>query len=151
MTYVRPRSRTAMPEHPALTARQIALTFAAEIEGMPIHGDVSPELLTQFVSLLHRYRVLVAPGDLSSPAALTAFGRRFGKLELHARFENTLPAQREIFCVGNVTRDGATAAFSRGVEQWHADSSYIATPGDASLFHAVIVPAEGGDPRNCRR
>src|SRR5882724_11755558 len=139
---------------PVLTVRQIGQTFGAEVTGMPIHGDVSPELLSQFIALLHRYRVLIVPEarpdpgvpELAlDPADLVAFSRRFGELEIHSRFENTLPAHREVFCVGNVERDGMKASFSRGVEQWHADSSYRAVPSDASLFHAEIVPAEGGD------
>jgi alpha-ketoglutarate-dependent taurine dioxygenase len=128
-----------------LTVRQIGQTFGAEVAGMPINGDVSPELLTQFVSLLHRYRILVVPEVAAAPADLVAFSRRFGPLEIHSSFENTLPAHREVFCVGNVERDGMKASFSRGVEQWHADSSYRATPSDASLFLAEIVPDEGGD------
>ena len=87
---------------------------------MPIHGDVSPELLAQFVALLHRYRVLIVPEAAVAPGDLVAFSRRFGPLEIHSRFENTLPAHREVFCVGNVERDGMKASFNRGVEQWHA-------------------------------
>ena len=34
---------------PVLAVRQIGQTFGAEVTGMPIHGDVSPELL----SLIH--------------------------------------------------------------------------------------------------
>lgn len=130
---------------PRLTVRQIGPTFGAEVRGMPIHGDVSRELLTQFVSLLHRYRVLIVPELALDPGDLVAFSRRFGPLEIHSRFENTLPAHREVFCVGNVERDGMKASFSRGVEQWHADSSYRAEPSDASLFYGEIVPPEGGD------
>ncbi len=129
----------------ALTARPIGPTFGAEVRGMPIHGDVAPELLTQFVSFLHRYRVLVMPGAHVTPADLVGFSRRFGPLEIHSRFENTLPSHREIFCVGNVERDGMKASFSRGVEQWHGDSSYREVPSDASLFYGEIVPPEGGD------
>jgi len=128
-----------------LSIRQIGPTFGAEIGGMPIHGDVSPELLAQFIAALHRYRVLIVPGLDLSPEDLVAFSRRLGPLEIHSRFENTLPAHREIFCVGNVERDGMKASFNRGIEQWHADSSYRETPSDASLFYAEIVPDEGGD------
>src|SRR4051794_18981354 len=103
---------------------------------MPIHGDVSPELLTQFISYLHRYRVLVVPEIALAPSDLVAFSRRFGPLEIHSPSENTLPMHREVFCVGNVERDGMKASFSRGVEQWHADSSYRAVASDASLFYA---------------
>jgi taurine dioxygenase len=129
----------------ALTVRSIGPTFAAEITGMAIHGGVSPERISEFVSLLHRYRVLVIPGLELEPADLVAFSRRFGPLEIHSRFENTLPAHREVFCVGNVERDGMKASFNRGIEQWHADSSYREVPSDASLFYAEIVPEEGGD------
>lgn len=129
----------------ALGVRQVAPTFAAEVRGMPVHGDVSPELLTQFVALLHRYRVLVVPEANVAPAELVAFSRRFGPLELHSCTDNTLPAHPEVFCVGNVGRDGIRASFSRGVEQWHADSSYRETPSDASLFYGEIVPEEGGE------
>jgi alpha-ketoglutarate-dependent taurine dioxygenase len=137
---------TLSPADPtSLIAHQIAPTFAAEVRGMPIHGDVSPELLTQFVALLHRYRVLVVPEANVEPADLVAFSRRFGPLEIHSRFDNTLPEHREIFCVGNVERDGMKASFSRGVEQWHADSSYREIPSDASLFYGEFVPDDGGE------
>ncbi|MDR3538836.1 MAG: TauD/TfdA family dioxygenase [Acetobacteraceae bacterium] len=133
----------------AVTVRQIGPTFGAEVSGMPIHGDVTPEALMQFVSFLHRYRVLVLPGLALQPADLVAFSRRFGPLEIHSRFENTLPDHREVFCVGNVERDGMKASFSRGVEQWHADSSYREVPSDASLFYGEVVPPEGGDTLFC--
>ena len=83
----------------ALTVRPIGPTFGAEVRGMPINGDVSPELLVQFVSLLHRYRVLVVPETDIDPNDLVAFSARFGPVEIHSRFENTLPAHREVFCV----------------------------------------------------
>jgi alpha-ketoglutarate-dependent taurine dioxygenase len=129
----------------ALGVRPIGPTFAAEVTGMPIHGDVAPERLAEFISFLHRYRVLVVPEIRLDPADLVAFSARFGPLETHSRFDNTLPEFRKIFCVGNVERDGMKASFSRGVEQWHADSSYRSLPSDASLFYGEIVPPEGGD------
>lgn len=128
-----------------LTTRPIGPTFGAEVTGIPIHGNVSPEMLTQFIALLHRYRVLVVPEIMLDPADMVAFSARFGPLEIHSRFDNTLPAHREIFCVGNVERDGMKASFNRGVEQWHADSSYRAVPSDASLFYGEIVPPEGAE------
>lgn len=134
-----------MTAETTLTMRPIAPTFGAEVADMPVNGDVVPELLAQFVSLLHRYRVLVVPELSLDPADLVAFSERFGPLEIHSRFENTLPAHREVFCVGNVSRDGMTASFSRGVEQWHADSSYREVPSDASLLYGEIVPETGGD------
>ena len=138
-------ARVGRTADPSPQVRPVGPTFGAEVRGMPIHGDVSPELLMQFASLLHRYRVLIVPDLALDPGDLVAFSRRFGPLEIHSRFENTLPAHREVFCVGNVERDGMKASFSRGVEQWHADSSYRAMPSDASLFYGEMVPPEGGE------
>ena len=105
----------------SLQFRQIGATFAAEVTGMPIRGDVVPELLSQFVSLLHRFRVLIVPGAEVEPGDLVAFSRRFGPLEIHSRFENTLPTHREIFCVGNVERDGNLGArrIARALDRPH--------------------------------
>ena len=140
MNQMMPRVNT-----PGLTARQIGPTMGAEVTGMPVHGEVSPDLLADFVSMLHRYRVLVIPDLDLDPADMVAFSRRLGPLEIHSRFENTLPSNRHIFCVGNVERDGMKASFNKGVEQWHADSSYRETPSDASLFYGEIVPPAGAD------
>ena len=128
-----------------LTVQPIGPTFAAEVTDMPIHGDVSPEQMQDFINLLHRYRVLVVPAAGLDPADLIAFSRRFGPLEIHSRIENTLPDHPEIFCVGNVERAGMKASFSRGIEQWHGDSSFREIPSDASLFYGEIVPPEGAE------
>jgi taurine dioxygenase len=133
------------PMEDGLSVRQVAQTFAGEVTGMPIRGDVPPALLARFTELLHQHRVLVLPGLALDPGELVAFSRRLGELEIHASFDNTHPAHREIFCVGNVARDGLRASFSRGVEQWHADSSFRAAPSDASLFYGEVVPPEGGN------
>lgn len=128
-----------------LSVRPVAETFVVEVTGMPVRGDVDPVLFRAFVDILHRHRVVLIRGLDLDPADQVAFSRRFGALEIHARRQNTLPAHPEVFCVGNVERDGMKASFSRGVEQWHADSSYRTVTSDASLFYGEIVPPEGGD------
>ncbi|MBN8908910.1 MAG: TauD/TfdA family dioxygenase, partial [Rhodospirillales bacterium] len=128
-----------------LQSRPLAPSFGAELSGMPIHGDVSDDDLRAFVDALHRHRVLLLRVPGLDPADLVAFSKRMGPLELHAAVEAQHPAHPEIFCVGNVVRDGITANFARGIEQWHADSSYRETPSDASLFYGEVVPPEGAE------
>lgn len=128
-----------------LKVREIGPTFGAEIMGMPIRGDANPGLVKQFIALLHRYRILLVPEIRLDPVDMVAFSKLFGPLEIHSRFTNTLPAHREIFCVGNVECNGMKASFNRGVEQWHADSSYREIPSDASMFYGEIVPPEGAE------
>ncbi len=128
-----------------LTVTPVAPTFGAEVAGLPIRGDVDDRLFRAFVDILHRHRFVLVRGLDLDPADQVAFSRRLGPLEIHARVGNTLPQHPEIFCVGNVERDGMKASFARGVEQWHADSSYRTVASDASLFYGEIVPPEGGD------
>lgn len=128
-----------------LDFRPLAPSFGAELSGMPVHGDVSDADLRAFVDALHRHRVLLLRNPGLDPGDLVAFSKRLGPLELHAAVEARHPAHPEIFCVGNVVRDGITANFARGVEQWHADSSYRVTSSDASLFYGEEVPPEGGE------
>jgi alpha-ketoglutarate-dependent taurine dioxygenase len=129
---------------------QIAETFGAMVSGIRISGDVPQPEFSDFLGLFHRYHVLVVPTGGVDPADLVGFSRRFGELEIHARTENTLKSNPEIFCVGNAEEPGRfKAAFSTGVEQWHGDSSYRDIPSDASLFLGVTVPPEGGDTWFC--
>lgn len=128
-----------------LTVTPVAETFGAEVTGLPIHGDVEDRLFVAFLAILHDHRFVLVRGLDLHPAAQVAFSKRLGPLEIHARVGNTLPAHPEIFCVGNVERDGMKASFARGVEQWHADSSYRTVTSDASLFYGEVVPPEGGD------
>jgi alpha-ketoglutarate-dependent taurine dioxygenase len=135
----------ALDEALGISARQVAPTFAAELAGVEVRGDIDAARFAAVVDALHRYRVVIVPEIDLAPGDLVAFSRRFGPLEIHASADNTLPDHREIFCVGNVERDGMKASFSRGVEQWHADSSYREVPSDASLFYGETVPPEGAE------
>lgn len=128
-----------------LGIRPLAASFGAEIIGLRIAGDVPEADFTGFLDALHRHHVLLVRDVPNDPSAQVAFSRRMGPLEHHAAASAVHPAHPEIFCVGNYTADGITANFARGVEQWHADSSFREVPSAASLFYGAICPPEGGE------
>jgi taurine dioxygenase len=129
-----------------IEARPLGATFGAALTGLRIAGDVPESDVAAFRDALHRHGVPLLRGVPNDPAALVAFSRRLGPLELHSATAHTHPAHPEIFCVGNVEEpDGLKAHFATGVEQWHADSSFRPVPSRASLFHGVIVPPQGGE------
>jgi taurine dioxygenase len=126
--------------------RRVAETFGAELSGIRIAGDVSDAEVAAFLDALHRHGMLLLRDVPNDPAALVAFSKRLGPLELHAASPHTHPDHPEIFCVGNYAEPGGLRAnFATGVEQWHADSSYRAVPSAFSLFYGVICPPEGGE------
>lgn len=130
---------------PLLRERPLAATFGAELSGLRIAGDVGEAEFAAFLDALHRRHVLLIRDVPNDPAAQVAFSRRMGPLELHSHAAATHPRHPEIFCVGNYEAEGIKANFAKGVEQWHADSSFRETPSAASLFYGAICPPEGGE------
>jgi taurine dioxygenase len=120
-------------------------SFGAELPGWRIAGDVPEIAMDGFRAALHRHRILLVRSVPNDPGALVAFSGRLGPLELHSASTATHPVHPEVFCVGNYEADGIRANFARGVEQWHADSSFRAVPSAASLFYGAIVPPVGGE------
>jgi len=136
---------SATLDRPALGIRPLGATFGAELTGIRIAGDVPEPDFAAFLEAFHRHHVLLIRGVANDPAAQVAFSRRMGPLEHHAAAAAVHPAHEEIFCVGNYAADGITANFAKGVEQWHADSSYREIPSTASLFYGALCPPEGGE------
>ncbi|SDB72006.1 TauD/TfdA dioxygenase family protein [Belnapia rosea] len=131
---------TILEEHP------LGASFGAELKGLRIAGDLPEDVFSAYMAAFHRHHLLLVRDVPLDPAAHVAFSRRMGKLELHAQSRFTHPEHPEIFCVGNYTVNGELRAnFARGVEQWHADSSYREVPSAASLFYGAICPPEGGE------
>lgn len=128
-----------------LGIRPLGANFGVEISGLPIGSNVPAEVFEAFLDAFHRHHVVLVRNVPNDPAAQVAFSRRMGPLEHHAAASAVHPVHPEIFCVGNYTADGITANFARGVEQWHADSSFREVPSTASLFYGAICPPEGGE------
>ncbi|MBL6456524.1 TauD/TfdA family dioxygenase [Belnapia sp. T6] len=126
--------------------RPLGPLFGAELRGLRIASDLTEAEFASYLDAFHRHHLLLLRDVPFDPAAHVAFSRRMGPLELHAQTRYTHPGHPEIFCVGNYTEDGEPRAnFARGIEQWHADSSYRKVPSAASLFYGVICPPEGGE------
>jgi taurine dioxygenase len=130
---------------PSIGIRPLDAAFGAELTGLSITGDVPEADFQAFLDAFHRHHVLLIRDVPNDPAAQVAFSRRMGPLEHHAAASAVHPQFPEIFCVGNYAADGITASFARGVEQWHADSSFREVPSAASLFYGAICPPEGGE------
>ena len=131
---------TRFEEHP------LGESFGAELRGLRIAGDLPEAEYSAYMDAFHRHHLLLVRDVPFNPTAQVEFSRRMGPLELHSQSRATLETHPEIFCVGNWTVDGVLKAnFARGIEQWHADSSYREIPSAASLFYGVICPPEGAE------
>jgi taurine dioxygenase len=128
-----------------LDLRPVGTTFGAELRGFDLAGDLTDAAVEAFRAALHQHRFLLLRDVPNDPAALVAFSRRLGRLEMHSASAHTHPDHPEIFLVGNYADDRMQANFATGVEQWHADSSFRDRPSLCSLFYGVICPPAGGE------
>jgi taurine dioxygenase len=95
--------------------------------------------------------VLLFRGQRLTDDELLAVGRRFGALDDTPRPQPAgQPGQhrdiRALSVVSNVVEDGMPLGALGNVDLvWHTDMSYIEVPPDASVLHALEVPARGGE------
>jgi alpha-ketoglutarate-dependent 2,4-dichlorophenoxyacetate dioxygenase len=139
-----------------IAVRPLHPVFAAEVHGVDLAQDVSPELCHAIEHAMDEYAVLVFPSQRLDDDLQIRFSERFGTLELappQGRSTSTKRITRpQIFDVSNVDDDGnilraddPKAEYLKANELWHTDSSFRKLPASWSLLHARNVSAHGGD------
>jgi len=93
--------------------------------------------------------VLVFRGQSLTDDDLFALGRRFGELDDTPRPQPGRQKgthQGALTVVSNVIENGVAIGALGNVDLvWHTDVSYVEVPPDASVLHAIEVPASGGE------
>jgi alpha-ketoglutarate-dependent 2,4-dichlorophenoxyacetate dioxygenase len=134
--------------------------FAARITGVDLSQPIDPGVQRAIERAMDAHAVCVLPGQRIDDAQQVAFSRFYGPLEVSpgiGRKPGEIPANArirhaEIFDISNLDQNGGMldenhprAAFMRGNELWHTDSSFR-SPGAAwSMLHAKAVPQAGGN------
>ena len=111
----------------------------AEIHGLDLSGDVSPETIEEVRQALGYYGVLFFRNQKIDPAHHLSFAKSFGDINVN-KFFHPVDGFPEI---ANVQRQpdekGATGGY------WHTDHSYDQAPAMGSVFVARELPPVGGD------
>ena len=113
--------------------------LGAEITGVALDGDLDEATVAEIRGAFLTYQVVFFRQQHLTPAALMAFGRRFGELDTHPFVEgmSDYPEVIEI-----VTEPDDTFNFGGG---WHTDVTFLEEPDLGSILCAVEVPPFGGD------
>jgi alpha-ketoglutarate-dependent 2,4-dichlorophenoxyacetate dioxygenase len=143
-----------------LVVAPIQLHFAARVTGVDLSRPIDDETHRAIEHAMDTYGVCVLPGQQIDDAHQVAFSRFYGPLEMSPGIGRTpgalTPAgrikHREIFDISNLDQDGGIldennprAAFMRGNELWHTDSSFRPAGATWSMLHAKAVPPAGGN------
>jgi alpha-ketoglutarate-dependent 2,4-dichlorophenoxyacetate dioxygenase len=133
-----------------LTINPLHPLFAAEVIGLDLSQQVTPETFAQIDSAFAKYSVLVFRDQRVTDAQQIAFSEHFGTLETTK--VGTPGAGSQLITLTNIGPDRKIAPptdkqvlNNMANRQWHADSSFKPIPAKASMLSARIIPTSGGN------
>jgi taurine dioxygenase len=121
------------------TVEKIAGALGAEIGGLDLSRDLDDAEVAFIRQALLDHLVVFFRDQELTPAALAAFGRRFGTLARYP-FVEGLPEISEVIEVKKLEHERVNFG---GI--WHSDTTYLQEPPMASMLFALEVPPVGGD------
>jgi len=126
------------PTGPALGAR---------ITGIDLARPISEAETAALLAALGAHGVLCFPDQDLDAAALAAFGRRFGTLEVNVAGVAHDPATPEVMVLSNMKdAAGRPLGLNDAGQGWHTDMSYSRDIALANVLHARHVPQRNGKP-----
>ena len=129
--------RSAPPGAP-FEVEQLGAHLGAQIHGLDLRQDMSPDTFAAFEAALIEHKVLVLRDQPLSTAQHVALSRRFGELEVHPmRPQGEFP---EILVLDN-HKDNPVLS----TDVWHSDTTFRKNPTKYTILRCQIMPKVGGD------
>ncbi|MDX1483986.1 MAG: TauD/TfdA family dioxygenase [Alphaproteobacteria bacterium] len=143
-----------------LTATPLSPALGAEVGGLDLREDLSPETVDAIRELWQRHLVLVFRGQQLTTDQQRRFAANFGTLGRRKRESTAFakskyalyegdPAIREdpnLVLVSNITVEGKPIGSFAEADMWfHIDSGYAERPYKYTLLYSIKLPSEGGN------
>src|SRR5579864_1808805 len=125
---------------------RIGQHLGARIDGVDVHA-LDDATFAAVEAAFDANEVIAISDQTLDPAALIAFSRRFGALEINVSaafrdkdfpYVNVLSNRRRA--------DGKYVGSPDAGQGWHADLSYNDVPARCSILYAIEVPMRNGEP-----
>ena len=111
----------------------------ADISGIDLAEDIDEQRLGEVKRAFHENLVIFFRDQDMTEEQHKAFGRRFGTLNIHPRYE-PLEGHPEIFPIRKEPEHKRIVG-----EVWHQDLTHLEKPPLGSILYALEVPDVGGD------
>lgn len=131
---------SVITEPNTITAKQIGVTFAAEVEGVDF-SDLTTEVTDRIYDLLLQHGVLFFRGAHITEDQHETLARSFGKPAVFPISGITHP-EREIPFMSEITDSPDSPPDADG---WHTDITWIPNPPKIGILAALDIPGSGGD------
>lgn len=148
---LRQTADTAAPKAPGdpFRLRQLAPCIGAEITGIDVAAGLDSDTFIALRDAVHRYSVVVLPGQRLTPAQHLALVTRLGPLRESSytranRF--SVPEQPELMVVSNIRENGQPIGLMDAGVMWHSDGTHMHHPDMYTVFYAIEVPERDGVP-----
>jgi taurine dioxygenase len=121
--------------------------LGARITGIDLARPLGDDATAALMAALGAHGVLCFPDQDLDAAALSAFGRRFGTLEVNVAGLAHDPATPEVMVLSNMKdAAGRPLGLNDAGQGWHTDMSYSHDIALANVLHARHVPLRHGKP-----
>jgi len=121
--------------------------LGCRIDQIDLNNPVSDADFRTILRALGQYGVVCFPGQDVTPDAHTAFGAKFGELEVNVAAANFHePGHPEMMILSNMKQDGRPLGLHDAGQDWHTDMSYSKVISIANILHARHVPMRHGRP-----
>ncbi|PCI07061.1 taurine dioxygenase [bacterium] len=120
------------------TVKPIANALGAELSGVDLCTDLTPEVYAEIRRLLVERQVIFFRDQDISPAQHKALAESFGPLQTH-------PAYDTVEGFPEITILESTAENPSKIEAWHTDMTFRQQPPLGAVLRSKICPPVGGD------
>ncbi|TCZ65444.1 TauD/TfdA dioxygenase family protein [Roseicella aquatilis] len=121
--------------------------LGARVEGIDLARPLTDPDFRTILRALGQYGVLCFPGQEMEAAHLSAFGSRFGELEVNVANMFHAPGHPEVMILSNMKDEaGKPLGLHDAGQGWHTDMSYSREIALANALHAKRVPVRDGRP-----
>lgn len=119
-------------------------SLGARVADCDLRRPLADDAVRDILGALGAHAVLCFPGQSLSPEELSAFGARFGELEINVANTHHAPGHPEVMILSNAVEAGRPVGLADAGQGWHTDLSYSREIALATVLHAKKVPVRDG-------
>ena len=135
----------------AIKIKKLHKKFGAEILNYKLSKDLNYKSFKEILKTFNEYGILLFRNQNLSIKNQVTFGRKFGKVLIHAVNQNHAKGHPEIYVLSNLDNNGQPSGKhpDQGSLYWHTDGSWRKITGQATIMVADIIPSRGGETHFC--
>ena len=135
----------------AIKIKKLHKKFGAEILNYKLSKDLNHKSFKEILKTFNEYGILLFRNQNLSIKNQVTFGRKFGKVLIHAVNQNHAKGHPEIYVLSNLDNRGRPSGKhpDQGSLYWHTDGSWRKITGQATIMVADIIPSKGGETHFC--